>query len=245
MVNFSYLKKIDLHIHTTFSDGACSIEQIMSLPVVKNLQIIAITDHYCEFLFLTNRMTKHSLSKYLPILENFNLLKGIEVDILDDGLVAISRASLFMFDVVIGGLHSVCGINLWNDFTSILNPSKYMETLRVALIKAMESKKLDIIAHITRLPETLHSEHSKLFTDDWIESVVKSASDNNVAIELSGAWKIPDERFITKCLNYGVKMSLGSDAHTCKMIGKTGYGVEMWKRLDICKDCLFLPKTTD
>ena len=58
-----------------------------------------------------------------------------------------------MFDVIIGGLHAVRGINFWGDFSPVLDQSRYMEAIRVALIKAMESKTLDIIAHVTRLPE--------------------------------------------------------------------------------------------
>ena len=214
----------------------------MKIAEVKGLSLVAVTDHYSELFDLPKRMTKRRLSEYLNVLEGFKLLKGVEVEILYDGTVSISRTTLSMFDVVIGGLHAVRGIRFWRDFTPVLDPIKYVEAVRVTLIKAMESKKLDVITHVTRLPEALLDECLRLCTDDWIESVVKAAGDHDVAVELNGAWKVPDERFVTECLRQGIKLSLGSDAHTSQMVGETSYGVEILKRLKIDKDFIFLPR---
>ena len=240
----SSIKTIDLHIHTQFSDGICSVEEVSKIVEVKHLSLIAIADHYSELVRLPKRMSKYHLSRYLDTLENFNLLKGVEVEILNDGTVSISRTSSDLFDVILGGLHIIKGIRLWGDYSPILNKPDYVEAIRVALIKAMESGLIEVIAHVTRLPETLLSESNRLITYDWIDSVVDAASDYGIAVELSGAWKIPDERFVTECLKQGVKLSLGSDAHSLQMVGDTRYGVELMKQLEIDKDSIFLPKKT-
>ena len=70
---------------------------------------------------------------------------------------------------------------------------------------------------------------------------VEAAGDHDVAVELSDAWKIPNEKFVAECLRQGVKLSLGSDAHR-PHIGKTSYGVKILKRLETSKDHVFLPR---
>lgn len=241
-MDHSDASNMDLHIHTEFSDGNCSVEDVVREAKIKGLNFVAITDHYSEFSALPNRMSKRNLPKYLDTLENFNIIKGVEVDIFDDGKVSISEETANRFDMIIGGLHSVLGIGFWHDTDLVLDQRKYLEVIRVALIKAFESKKLNIIAHITRLPESLQPEYPNIFSDNWVRSVVKAACDNNVTVELSGAWKVPDERFVTECIKQGVKLSLGSDAHNLKTIGDTTYGLEMLKRLNIGKDSIYLPK---
>lgn len=243
--SYSFAEKIDLHMHTKFSDGTSSVEEVVKAAEVKGLKVAAVTDHFSEFSDLPKRMSKRSLMEYLSALEGFKLLKGVEAEIFDDGSVSISGDTLTFLDVVIGGLHSVHGIGFWGDPTQVLDQSSYMDDIRVALIEAMESRKLDIIAHVMRLPETLLFERSKVFTDKWIQSIVRTASDYGVAVELSGAWKIPDERFVAECLRQGVKLSLGSDAHNSRMVGETSYGIQMLKRLKIDKSSIFIPKKAD
>lgn len=242
---YSFAEKIDLHMHTRFSDGVSSVDEILAAVEVKGLTVAAITDHFSEFENLPKRMTKNRLKEYLSSLEGFKLLKGVEAEILGDGSVSISNTTLSLLDIVIGGLHSIHGIGFWGDNTPILDQSKYMDAIRVAIIKAMESRKLDIIAHVMRIPETLQFEYSDSIWDEWTKSVVRSASDNNVAVELSGAWKIPDERFVKECLSQGVKLSLGSDAHSSKTVGETSYGIEMLKRLKIDRNLIFMPKNAE
>ncbi|UCH01891.1 MAG: PHP domain-containing protein [Candidatus Bathyarchaeota archaeon] len=236
-----FLNKIDLHIHTTFSDGRCSIEECYQIAKKRQLTTIAITDHYSEFQPLPKRMGKGQLKYYLNALANLSFLKGVEAEILSDGTVSISKKTADSLDIVLGGLHVLHDRVFWNDPRPILNPKHFIEDLRVALIRGMESRFVDVLAHVTWLPEAIRGESRKLITDDWIKDVVKSASANNVAIEISGAWEVPDERFIKESIQQGVKVSIGSDAHEASQIGHTSYAIHMLYRLNIAPDYIFLP----
>jgi histidinol phosphatase-like PHP family hydrolase len=236
------IKKIDLHIHTKFSDGSCTAEEVEKTAERKGLKIIAITDHYNEFQNQKKRMVQHQLLRYLQTLNGLNVLKGVEAEILQDGTVSISEKNADLLDIIIGGLHSFNGVFFWGDKSPIWNSRIFVEGVRVALINAMESGLLDIIAHVTWLPEAVRKETQKLITNSWIDSIVDAANDFGVVIELNGAWKVPDERFVYKCLRSGVKLSIGSDAHHPSMIGKVGYPVEILKRLDVPEDLIFIPK---
>ena len=109
------------------------------------------------------------------------------------------------------------------------------------MIKAIESELLDVLAHPTWLPEAIRPQTKRLITMDWINSVVHSASDHDVAIEISGAWKVPDELFVKECISMGVKLSLGSDAHDASRIGDVAYGINLLKQVNATSEDVFVP----
>lgn len=235
------LNSIDLHIHTLFSDGHYSIKEAIKAAQVKRLKVIAITDHYSEFKDLPQRMSKTDLCRYLVALDGVPAFKGLEVEILEDGTVSMSSKLKRAFNFIIGGLHILHGIRFWGDSTPVLDPKRFVEGIRVALITAMESRLLDVLAHITWLPESIRPDMYNLMNQDWIRSVVAAASDYEVAIEVSGRWLVPNAVFVEECLRQGVKLSLGSDSHRIQQIGNVGYGVRLFKKLHVSKEMLFLP----
>jgi histidinol phosphatase-like PHP family hydrolase len=231
-----------MHIHTQFSDGKHSLDEMYKVTQAKGLKYVAITDHYSEFTPLPHRMSKRDLRSYLENLERIPAFKGLEVDIMEDGSVSMSTKTGNDFDVIVGGLHSVHGIRFWKDLTPILDAKGFVEDVRIALIKAIESRCLDVIAHVTWLPPSISSRIHELVDTEWIASVIEAASDFGVAIELNGRWRIPNEDWVKRCIHHGVQLSLGSDAHTLQAIGKTDHGVRLLTDLQVPKDLVYLPR---
>jgi histidinol phosphatase-like PHP family hydrolase len=237
----SSVKEIDLHIHTRFSDGRNEVEDILGVARAKRLKIIAITDHYSEFQPLPKRMSKGLLREYLEVLEGKAVLKGVEAEILADGMPSISKNTRGFLEVVLGGLHILHDTVFWDDPKPILDQEKFVEDIRITLVKCMESHLVDVINHVTWLPEAIRSESDSLITADWVRSVVKTASDYGVAIELNSAWKVPDEFFVKECVHQGVKLSIGSDAHEASRVGEVSYAQQIMKSLNISADLIFIP----
>lgn len=98
-------KKIDLHVHTRFSDGRGEVEDVVKMALKKELKLIAITDHYSEYQPLPMRMSSVQLQDYLRVLEGNAVLKGVEVEILADGTPSISKKTVACLNVVLAGLH--------------------------------------------------------------------------------------------------------------------------------------------
>jgi len=238
----SLVKKMDLHIHTIFSDGNITIPQLLHVLKVKNLTLVAVTDHYSEYVRIKNRMFGTEIVGYLDSLKGTGLLRGVEVEIFGDGSISISKQRSTMCDFVLGGIHSLDGINFWRDLKPILNPSRYVECIRIALEAAMESQIIDALVHVTWLPEAIRSQSKKLITHEWMKSLTHTALDNNVAIELSGAWEVPNVEFVRLCLKHGVKVSVGSDAHTVKEIGNVAYPLKILNLVNVKLEDLFIPK---
>jgi putative hydrolase len=238
----SLIEKIDLHIHTSFSDGEYTINEAVKIAEKKGLKVVAITDHYSEVHFNLQRITRSNFTRYVKTLERFNVIKGVEVEILQDGTIPISKPKVEELDVVLGGLHSINNIKFWDDSTPIWDAKRFVEKVRVILIRAIESGLLDIIAHVSWLPETIRKEKQNRITNDWIESVVDACCDWGVAVELNCAWRVPDARVITHCVKKGVALSIGSDAHQHSMIGKTDYAVHLLKKMEVPEDLIFFPQ---
>ncbi|NIP67326.1 PHP domain-containing protein [Candidatus Bathyarchaeota archaeon] len=232
---------IDLHIHTRFSDGQSSLAEAVRVARAKKLKIFAITDHYSQFCDLPHRLSKGQLKTYLDSLSSAGVMvKGVEADILPDQF-SISKANADLCDLVLGGLHVLEGRVFWGDKGPIWDPRSFVEHIRVTLIRAMESGLLDVLVHPTWLPEDIRPQTKQLLTRDWRESLLEAAADHMVAIEISGAWKVPDEVFVRACLRRGVKLSVGSDAHTPSDIGNIRYAVDLLKRLEAPPEAIFLP----
>ncbi len=238
----SLVKKMDLHIHTNFSDGNITIPQLLHVRKARNLTLAAVTDHYSEYIRMKNRMFGNEIVGYLDALKGTGLLKGVEAEIFSDGSVSISKQHSKMCDIVLGGIHSLDGINFWRDIQLILNPVRYVDRVRIALEAAMESKIIDVLVHVTWLPEAIRPQSKKLITREWMKSLINTALDNNVAIELSGAWEVPSVEFIRLCLKQGVKISVGSDAHTVKDVGNIAYPLKILSYVKANVEDLFIPQ---
>lgn len=234
--------RIDLHIHTSFSDGKGSAEEVAGAARRRGLALFAITDHYEESSGSQQRkVSRAGLPEYLSAVDGAGALRGVEVEIHEDGTPSISSAARAHMDLVIGGIHRLRGVVFWDDPTPVLDPRAFLEALRIAAIGAMESGLLDVLAHPTWLPEDLRPESKRLLTPDWARSLIRAAADNGVAMEASGVWRVPDEWFLRECLRQGVKVSVGSDAHDPGSVGQTAYAVGLLRAIGAGPEDLFLP----
>jgi putative hydrolase len=235
-----------LHIHTSLSDGKGSIEDVVAAARPRGLELFAITDHYEESPCPGRRaISRAELPAYLSAVGGAGAIRGVEVEIFEDGSPSISREARASVDFVIGGLHRLRGVVFWDDPTPVLDPRAFVESMRIAASRAMESGLLDVLAHPTWLPEDLRADSGRLLTPDWIRSLIRSAADNGVAMEASGVWRVPDEAFARECLRQGVKISIGSDAHDPGSVGRTAYAIALLRAAGAGDEDLFIPAGAD
>ena len=239
------LLKLDLHIHSRFSDGDSTLQEIASVARAKKLVAAGVADHYVSGPAPRGRMGRNKVKEYLSQVAAAGLLKGVEVDIYEDGGVSLDSSERRLFDYVIGGVHEVDGIEFWGDPSPIPHPERFVEAMREALVEAIEGGLVDVVAHLTWLPEDLRGMEAHLITDDWVESIVRAAASRGVAIEVSGAWQVPDERVVRRCLKEGVKLSLGSDAHRASEVGNLSYPLKLLARLGAGVEDIFIPKPAE
>ncbi|WP_042474845.1 DNA polymerase/3'-5' exonuclease PolX [Bacillus ndiopicus] len=131
----------DLHMHTTWSDGAHSVAEMGQALIKKGYQYAVITDH-SQYLKVANGLTPERLANQKVEIEQFNteqsnlrLFRGTEMDILPDATLDFSDEVLRELDFVIASIHS--------SFTQ--SQSKIMERLYTAIINPY----VHMIAHPT------------------------------------------------------------------------------------------------
>src|SRR5699024_1601795 len=104
--------KGDLHMHTTWSDGAHSVEEMVEAARELNYDYIAITDH-SKYLRVANGLSEARLRKQREEIErlkekytDIHIFAGVEMDILPDGTLDFSDDFLQELDLVIAAIHS-------------------------------------------------------------------------------------------------------------------------------------------
>lgn len=102
----------DLHSHTTWSDGGCSLEEMVATAAALGHEYLAITDHSPR-LKVAHGLSTERLARQLELIADLNegplpirILAGIEVDILSAGDLDQSHAMLKQLDVVVASVHS-------------------------------------------------------------------------------------------------------------------------------------------
>ena len=211
--------KGDLHIHTNWSDGINSMEQMVQRARAKGYQYIAVTDHsrslkIARGLSLEKLREQHEkIRKMNDNLTDFRILTGIEVDILPGGGLDCPDEILEKIDVVVASVHSAF--------------KQDRETMTRRILSAVENKNVDIIGHLTgRL--ILQREGYNL---DF-ERVLEAAAGCGTILEINAS---PDRLDLNdlnarKAKEKGIKIAINTDAHELKRMDEMPYGVSVARR---------------
>ena len=104
--------KGDIHMHTKWSDGASSIEEMLDKARKKGYEYIAVTDH-SKSLTRARGLDSDRLQRQSAEIENLNavsadchILRGTEADILKDGSLDFADDVLADLDIVGGSIHT-------------------------------------------------------------------------------------------------------------------------------------------
>ena len=128
----------DLHLHTRYSDGTATIEEMAKAAQEKGYDYIAITDH-SKSARIAGGMDEETIRKQWAEIDDISekceirILKGAEVEILKDGSLDYSDEILDELEIVIGSVHSSFKL------------SKRKMTDRIE--RALEDEHLDILGH--------------------------------------------------------------------------------------------------
>ena len=211
--------KGDFHVHTKWSDGHDSIEDMVKAAKALGYKYIAITDHSVGR-GIAKGLNEERLRKQIEeirrlnqSLGDFHILTGIEVDIRADGTIDLPDALLSELDVVIAAIHSA------------MTQSEEQITRR--LLNAIENPHVDIIAHPTC---RLIGEREPAAVD--MEAVFKAALRHNKALEINA---MPDrldlkDTHIYRGRELGVKLVMGTDAHSTAQLSFMRFGVGIARR---------------
>ncbi len=218
LVELSDLKG-DLHAHTRATDGRNTLREMALAAKARGLSYLAITEH-SRRLTMAHGLDPQRLAKQVGEIDELNaslsgiaLLKGIEVDILEDGSLDLPDSILEKLDLVVVAVHSKFDL------------PRARQTERI--LKAMENPLVSILAHPTgRLLE------QRAPYDVDMLAVVRKAKSSGVALELNAH---PDRLDLSDAhcrmaKEEGVLVAISSDAHGVDGFDVLRYGVGQARR---------------
>jgi DNA polymerase (family X) len=206
--------KGDVHMHSTWSDGAYSIEEMVEACRARGYEYMAITDH-SQYLKVANGLTperirkqREEIKKLNEKYDDFTILSGIEMDILPDGTLDYDDEILQEMDIVIASIHS--------------SFSQSREVIMERLKTALNSHHVDIIAHPTG---RLIGRRDGYDVD--VDLLIELAHETNTALELNANPHRLDlaSHHLKKAQEQGVKLVINTDAHNLDMLEDMKVGV--------------------
>ena len=211
--------KGDLHVHSKWSDGTSSVEEVARAAQKRGYQYVAICDH-TKSLRIAHGLDESRRLEQIEEIDNvnkslrgFRVLKGAEVDILPDGRLDLSDKVLEKLDVVVVAVHSA------------FKQGKERMTRRI--IEALKNPFTHILAHPSGRLLGARDPY-----EVEIEEVMKAAEKYGKALEINAYSERLDldDIHCRKAKEMGIRLSIGTDAHHLDQMWMIGLGVAVARR---------------
>lgn len=209
----------DLHAHTNATDGHDSLRDMALAAKALGLEYLAITEH-SRRLTVTRGLDPLQLARQCDEIDRLNeqlmgitLLKGIEVDILEDGSLDLPDSVLARLDLVVGAVHS--GFDL----------SRAKQTKRI--LRAMDHPHFSLLAH----PSGRLIERRAPYDVDMLH-IIRHAKQRGCFLELNAHPERLDllDSHCQTAKEEGVLVSINSDAHSTFDFNNLRYGIGQARR---------------
>ena len=224
LIGYNDLKG-DLQMHTRWSDGSNTIEEMILAAKKLGHEYICITDHTGK-LAIANaldekkiREQRKEIDKINKKIEGMRILQGVEVNITDDGSLDMDDKVLKELDIVVASIHS-----------GFKNPK---EKMTKRMINAMENENVDIIAHPTGRLITKREAY-----DIDLDSVFEAAKETRTVMEINANPERMDLRdtHVRAAVKAGVKLVISTDAHNTDQLHFIRLGIGTARRGWAAKD---------
>jgi DNA polymerase (family 10) len=211
--------KGDLHVHSKWSDGTSTIEEIARAAQKRGYQYVAICDH-SKSLKITHGLDESRLMKQIEEIDRINekmkgfqILKGTEVDILSDGKLDLSEKVLEKLDLVVAAVHS--------------GFKQDKERMTKRIIRAIEDPLVHVVAHPSGRLLGARDPY-----EVEIEQVMEAAKQHSKALEINAYFERLDldDIHCRKAKEMGIRVAIGTDSHHLDQMWMISLGVAVARR---------------
>ena len=244
----------DLHVHTTFSDGDLSLEEVVSLAAARGVQV-GIADHISYR--TPDRMVSSlaAVGRYLDALEAAPVLVAGEFCWCDRMYDELPPEVLARFDYRIGSNHGFAlpdgtwASPWWKTLPGAWTrrAEEVMEIMIHNLCDMIRTMDVQIAAHLTLTPPallTLEPDALAWWTVEREDRIVDALVESGVALEISSRYRLPHQGLLRKAKQAGARFSLGSDAHHRAQVANLEWAIEAAEEAGITGADLFIPETS-
>jgi DNA polymerase (family 10) len=209
----------DLQMHSTWSDGKVSLEEMAIACRDLGYEYLAVTDHSQVMAMVGGLTPERARAQWLEVdevrerVEGIRLLRSAEIDILQDGTLDMPDEILEELDVVVISVHSFM--------------DQDRKTMTERVLKAMRHPTVDILAH----PTGRRINRREPFEMD-VERVLEAAAELGVAVELNANPNRLDlnDVHVGRARELGVPVVISTDAHSPQGLLDMRFGVDQARR---------------
>lgn len=209
----------DLHMHTDATDGTATLEEMVAAAQASGLKYIAVTDH-SQRVSMANgldgeraRRQWETIDRLNAKLKGFQVLKGIECDILEKGGMDLPDDVLAEADWVVASVH--------------YGQNQPREQITKRIVDALRNPNVSAIAH----PTGRLINRRKPYDVD-LEEVFAVAKAERKFLELNAnPWRLDlDDVACAAAKRHGIPIVISTDAHSTGDLDKMRYGVLQARR---------------
>jgi putative hydrolase len=205
----------DFHLHSTWTDGKNTIQEIVNIAHKNHLNSIAITDHIRKESTYFDDYEKEI--QFINSQSDIDVHVGFEAKVADFfGNIDVKREVSERADIAIVSVHRYpLGNRLYkaSDFKKEIAQEIELELSLAALNKGG----FNVFGHAGGMSDT----HFKEFPVDFYEKIIRCCLKNEIAFDLSGRYHLKRLDVLCPLLNkYNPFISIGSDSHNIKPIGR-------------------------
>ena len=208
-----------LHVHSTYSDGADSLETMAEAVRARGYEYLGIADHSQSAAYAGGLGTDAVKRQWDEIdqlnekLAPFRIFKGIESDILGDGSLDYTDDFLQRFEYIVVSVHSQFNLD--------------REKMTTRIVRAIEHPAATIVGHLTG---RLLLDREGYDVD--VDQIIEAAARNRVAIEINAhpARLDIDWRHVKKARDKGVQIAINTDAHSTGGLDNLAYGIGIGRK---------------
>ncbi|MBN1502338.1 DNA polymerase/3'-5' exonuclease PolX [Candidatus Woesearchaeota archaeon] len=211
--------KGDFHVHSNYSDGSASIEEVAKECIRLGYEYVCIADH-SKSTRIGNGLTEERLLKKCKEIDQINkklkkirILRGAEVDILANGELDYDNKILKQLDIVIIAVHS-----------KFKMPKEEMTN---RILKAMDNTYVNILAHPTGVYYGMREAYEIDFP-----RIFEKAAEKNICLEINCSAPRMDlsDINIKAAIDNNVKLAIGTDTHALEQLKTMEIGVAQARR---------------
>jgi putative hydrolase len=211
----------DLHSHSDWSDGGSPIEEMAFTAIELGHEYQVLTDHSPR-LTVANGLSVERLTRQLGVVDaindhlgghGFTLLKGIEVDILDDGALDQTDEMLARLDVRVASVHSKLRMDA--------------APMTKRMIGAIQNPRMNVLGHCTGRM-VMGNRGTRPPSSFDARAVFEACVENDVAVEINSRpeRRDPPTKLLELARDIGCLFSIDSDAHAPGQLDFLQYGSE-------------------
>lgn len=217
----------DCHLHSDWSDGGSPIDEMVLTGIELGHDWMVLTDH-SPSLRVANGLSAARLARQLDVVDainagvgdRFRLLRGIEVDILDDGSLDQTEEMLGRLDLVTASVHSKLRMD--------------SRPMTKRMLAAVSNPRVNVLGHCTGRLVT-GSRGTRPPSQFDARAVFEACAENDVAVEINSRPERcdPPDDLIALALELGCLFAIDSDAHAPGQLEMKAHGAARAARLDI------------